>query len=88
VRASAKNKSKIRNPKSKIEMCGLPQRRSKRPPDTSGGSDHENADRWRPATITTNRERAVRCQLFDDSILAARDVTGIFPKLRGFLDTA
>jgi hypothetical protein len=40
------------------------------------------------ATAPGSDRLTARRQLFDDSILAAQEVMGIFPKRRGFLDTA
>jgi hypothetical protein len=78
----------LRSSRTRADSCNAG---SKNPVATAPGFDLANADRWRRATIyeqrTTNHERAVRRQLFDDSILATLGVMGIFLITRGFLET-
>jgi hypothetical protein len=87
VRASALSDANL----PPLRLAGFCSDRSKNPVATAPGSDHENADGWRPATIykprTTNHERAVRRQLFDDSMNTIYRVMGDFLILRGFLET-
>jgi hypothetical protein len=59
---------------------------SKNPVAIAPGSDHENAAVG-DVQRSTNHERAVRRQLFDDIMNENSGVTGIFPVWRGFLES-